>query len=57
MLPSEVLERLTEIVAEHPEGITSAEVTTLLLGELPPYEFSIRRTFVCSKLRKLEKWG
>ena len=57
MLPSEVLARLTEIVAEHPEGITSAEVTTLLLGELPPYEFSIRRTFVCSKLRKLEKWG
>lgn len=56
MLPSEVLERLTEIVAEHPDGVTSSEVTTLLFGELLPYEFSIRRSYVCSKLRKLEKW-
>lgn len=56
MLPSEVLEKLTEIVAEHPDGVTSSEVTTLLFGELPPYEFSIRRSYVCSKLRKLEKW-
>ena len=56
MLPSEVLEKLTEIVSEHPNGVTSSEVTTLLFGELPPYEFSIRRSYVCAKLRKLEKW-
>lgn len=57
MLPSEVVAKINDIVSEHPDGITSSEVTTLLLGELPPYEFSIRRSFVCSKLRKLEKWG
>lgn len=57
MLPSEEQAIILQIVNAHPEGITTPEIVSEFVGDVPDYDLSFHRARVYKKLKTLEKYG
>lgn len=51
------IDRVMEILNEHPQGLTTADVARLVYPDMRRYEMDGRRSVIYSKLRGLEKYG
>lgn len=51
------IDRVMEILNEHPQGLTTADLTRLVYPDIRDYEMDGRRSVIYGKLRGLEKYG